>query len=278
MCGCGAFFCRRCSPSRIFCQRCEGRRQNVRGNQQLALAHPGIAGGRPLAPAHPAALSRRLFLEVLITLVAATLAIAAAMGWQDRSLAYEPNPTVSFGINAGMDPQQTYIGSFNQTIHENGTSAEISGDSSYTINARVQSVHEYRDAISGVIPYDLLLGWGGMADESLAGNLAWEQANRRGMVSGTISGSGGSQIDTSYVVSHVSNNHMIPANEKIRTALARIEPGDIVRIDGRLVDVKAFVSSDHTLTISTSKSRTDQGDGACEVIYVEHLRVNGETF
>lgn len=250
----------------------------MRSHQQLALAHPGIAGVRTMPHVHAAPLSRRLFLEVLITLVAAALVIAATLGLQDSSLTYEPKPTVSFGIDAGMDPQQTYIGSFRQTIHENGTSAEISGDSSYTIYARVHSAHQYSDAISGVIPYDLLLGWGGMADESLAGNLSWEQANRRGMVSGTIGGSGGNQIDTSYVVSHVSNNHVIPANEKIRAALARIEPGDMIRIEGRLVDVKAFVSRNRTLMISTSKSRTDQGDGACEVIYVEHLRVNGETY
>lgn len=244
------------------------------GNQ-LTLAHTGFAGGHTAAHTHPGPLSRRLMLEILLTMVAAAMAIAATFGFQVRNNTYEASSTVSFGINASAEPIQMNIYPFQESIMENGTEAVISGENTYTINAKVQSTRAYDDSISAVIPYDYLLAWGDMADENKVSGLTWEQESRHGMVSGNLGGSG---IGTDYVVSHVSNNHLIPANATIRKALAQVKPGDMVRIEGRLVNVKIFASQGRTLGISSSQSRTDQGDGACEVIYVEQIKINGEIF
>ncbi|GBE58313.1 hypothetical protein BMS3Abin01_01247 [bacterium BMS3Abin01] len=243
----------------------------------MTLAPAGFSSGHAVhAPIRP--VSRRLLIEAVLTLVLATLALATVFTLQERSFAYSPNPLVSYGINAGKEPLQQSVYPFEDTIRYNGARATLSGDATYIVNARVQSTHAYGDEISVIMPYDFLLAWGDMADEDISSRFTWEQSDRRGEVSGTLGGAGGVDITSDYVVSHVSNSHLIPANEGIRQALAQVEPGDMVRIKGRLVDVRAYVSEGRVLTVSTSKSRTDQGDGACEVIFVETLRVNGESF
>ena len=278
MCGCGTFFCRKCSASSVFCSSCHEKSRSLsRSGRQMTLAPAGFSSGHAVhAPIRP--VSRRLLIEAVLTLVLATLALATVFTLQERSFAYSPNPLVSYGINAGKEPLQQSVYPFEDTIRYNGARATLSGDATYIVNARVQSTHAYGDEISVIMPYDFLLAWGDMADEDISSRFTWEQSDRRGEVSGTLGGAGGVDITSDYVVSHVSNSHLIPANEGIRQALAQVEPGDMVRIKGRLVDVRAYVSEGRVLTVSTSKSRTDQGDGACEVIFVETLRVNGESF
>lgn len=286
MCGCGTFFCRKCSPSAVFCSRCNRQHQRMSSREQpLSMAHPAlaslahvnIAGGHSLH-SHTRPLPQRLALEAALTLTVAVIVLIAMFTLQERSYSFEPNPMISYGINAGKEPLQSTVPSFTETVWHSGARAELTSDTIYTINARVQSTRAYSDEISVIMPYDFLLSWGDMADESVSGGLSWEQADRRGTVSGTIGGSGGPDISSEYVVSHVSNNHLIPASDGIRKALTNVRPGDMVRIEGRLVDVRAFVNDGQALSVTTSKSRDDQGDGACEVIYVEELRVNGQTY
>lgn len=286
LCGCGTFFCRKCSPSSVFCFRCHQQHQHLSSTERQfsashptlgALAHVNVAGGHPLH-ARTRPLPQRLALEVSLTLTVAVFVLIAMFTLQERSYSFEPDPTISYGINAGNEPLQSSIHPYTETVWYEGAKAELTSDSLYTISARVQSTRAYDDEIGIIIPYDFLLSWGEMADESVSGSLNWEQANRRGTVSGTIGGSGGPDLSSQYVVSHVSNNHLIPADESIRSALESVKPGDMVRIGGRLVDVRAFVTDGQSLSVTTSKSRDDQGDGACEVIYVEELRVNGRTY
>ncbi len=299
MCGCGTFFCRKCSTSAVFCSRCNQQHQSLTtpdvsdsaaghgsgfGGLRPALGAAGQApapghafGGHPLR-IHARPLPQRLALEVALTLTVAVALMIAMFTLQERSYSFEPSPTISYGINAGKEPVQTSVPSFRETIWHEGVRAELTSDSTFTINARVQSTKAYSDEISAVMPFDFLLSWGELADEEISDSLTWTQADRRGSVTGILGGSSGPDLSTEYVISHVSNSHLIPADESIHAGLAQVQPGDMVRIKGRLVDVRAFVNEGQVLSVTTSKSRTDQGDGACEVIYVEELRVNGQTF
>lgn len=211
--------------------------------------------------------------------ILATLALAAMFGFQDRSLALETGRSaISYGINPGTEPVQNSTSPFQTRVSVNGGSAVLSSDSSFTINAKVESAKPYDDAISDLIPYDLLLTWGDMANEEIDSKLVWEQGDRKGQVSGSLGGASGVDISADYVIRHVSNNHLIPSNARIGKALTTIKAGDMVRVDGRLVDVRMSLNDGRVLTVNTSKTRTDQGEGACEIIYVEHLRVNGQTY
>ena len=86
--------------------------------------------------------------------------------------------------------------------------------------------------------------------------------------------------DLSYVSSHISHTHLIPANPNIMGALLRIKKNDIVKIDGYLVDI---YTDKNELVAKTSLSRTDtdptsRGSGACEDMYVKQVQINNKIY
>ena len=86
--------------------------------------------------------------------------------------------------------------------------------------------------------------------------------------------------DLSYVSSHISHTHLIPANPNIMGALLRIKKNDIVKIDGYLVDI---YTDKNELVAKTSLSRTDtdptsRGSGACEDMYVKRVQINNKIY
>ena len=60
---------------------------------------------------------------------------------------------------------------------------------------------------------------------------------------------------------------MIPATPDIESKLKKLRPGQIVTARGYLVDIR----NADGFHWNTSLSRTDTGDGACEVFWVESL-------
>lgn len=281
MCGCGTLFCRQCSPSEVFCNRCLHQRHlAAHHGRQVAVAHPGWQSQHQ-ANAHIRPLSHRVLLEALFMTILATLALAALFGFQNYSIAsssaQNSQKSVSYGINSGTEPLQKNTSLFKTTISVPDGSATLTSDTTYTINAKVESTKGYTDMISDLVPLDVLLAWGDMAHEDVDSNLVWEQGDRKGQVSGSLGGSG-VDLSNNYVITHVSNNHLIPSSDRLALALKNIRAGDMVRIEGRLVDVKEKLDDSRVLTVNTSKTRSDQGAGACEIIYVEHLRVNGQSY
>lgn len=83
-----------------------------------------------------------------------------------------------------------------------------------------------------------------------------------------------------YVSSHISHTHMIPATANVMKALNSIKKGDIVKLDGYLVDIY----TDKTKLIAkTSLSRTDRdstsrGSGACEDMYVKQVQIGNKIY
>jgi hypothetical protein len=59
---------------------------------------------------------------------------------------------------------------------------------------------------------------------------------------------------------------------RVAAAIAPVRAGDVVRIEGALVDI----SGPDGIDWKTSLTRTDKGPGACETIYVRAVMV-GET-
>jgi len=54
----------------------------------------------------------------------------------------------------------------------------------------------------------------------------------------------------------------------VATDIDDVDEGDVVRLRGHLVDVDLGSGR----TARTSRVRTDQGDGACEIFLVEEVR------
>ena len=67
--------------------------------------------------------------------------------------------------------------------------------------------------------------------------------------------------------------HMIPATASVENSIMQLREGDVIVLQGYLVDV------DHESgwMWRTSMSRTDTGAGACEIVYVESITAANAT-
>lgn len=197
---------------------------------------------------------RRLTWIVLVVL-------AIHHGWQQWTLRERhPGP----GELAPDDPVQA------------GTSSEaritagrwqLTPRARYDIRARVLGREDYRfDALSDLIPEDLALGWGRMSDDGILSGLVIGQSAR---FYTWHTRTAEWPIPREEIVSHSANTHVIPANATVRAELARIRVGDVVHLEGQLVDGQR----DDGVSMHTSMVRSDSGAGACEVLWVEHVEI-----
>ena len=70
-----------------------------------------------------------------------------------------------------------------------------------------------------------------------------------------------------------SNNHLIPATAAIDRQIRAIHVGDQIRLTGLLVDYTVTKDGQEIFTRRTSLTRSDTGNGACEILYVTGLSV-----
>lgn len=136
----------------------------------------------------------------------------------------------------------------------------------FEVRARVLSKEPYYlGRTADLSPVDLALGWGVMSDSAVLDRIDVSQSGRWYHTRYELP----PPVDERLMMASSSNMHMIPARKDVEGALKKLRVGDIVDIRGFLVDV------DHESGWywRTSMSRTDTGDGACELVYVESLIV-----
>jgi hypothetical protein len=135
----------------------------------------------------------------------------------------------------------------------------------FRIKAKVLSRENYymgREA--DLSPVDFTLGWGNMSDESVLEKIEISQSGR--FYWWRVKSF---PIPRREIESHSANMHLIPANESVESEIKKVRKGDIIELSGSLVNVTA---SDGWYWRS-SQTRFDTGNGACELIWVESLRV-----
>lgn len=83
--------------------------------------------------------------------------------------------------------------------------------------------------------------------------------------------------DRALVTRSISNNHAIPAegSQHIARMLTRVGEGDRVRLKGALVQIRGPQGE---VLATSSASRDDTGDGACEVVWIEELQVGDRLY
>ncbi len=135
----------------------------------------------------------------------------------------------------------------------------------FAIEARVLSRKDYRhDREAQLAPTDLALGWGPMADDGVLGAIEVSQRNRW-----YFWRAASLPIPATEISSHSANVHVIAASPATADALANIAVDDRVRLSGKLVEVRG----DDGWRWRSSLSRTDTGDGSCELLWLEQLEV-----
>lgn len=137
----------------------------------------------------------------------------------------------------------------------------------FTIRARVLSETRYHTGReSALSPEDLALGWGNMSDEAVLSKLKISQGDRWYFYKW---GPPGPPIPVHEIIESSANMHMIPANDDIAILLKNVEVGQVVTLQGALVSIRA-ADGWHW---RSSTSRTDSGNGSCEVVWVENVTV-----
>lgn len=178
-------------------------------------------------------------------------------------------------IDTSQDPLQTPCTSEEPIIREikNGIFT-ITPVAEYKLYVMVVSKETYSDDWDGKIsPIDLAIVWGKLAEPDYDKYITYSQSSRWYHYKWKA----GTPFDASYVVSHSGNNHIIPANENIHKAIKTIRKKDKVVLEGFLVNLNGTYKG-KAVAWNTSLSRTDSGNGSCELFYVTKVRIDINIF
>lgn len=139
----------------------------------------------------------------------------------------------------------------------------------YNASVRVICMQYYNaDEVDRLTPFDLCVVWGKLAESKYLQHFTCSQTERGCRLTSRTE----SYLDDSYVGTHFTNIHIIPANETILEAVKTIGWNQSVVLEGFLVNVY----SDRTVIWETSLSWEDSGSDSCEVLYVTKVRI-GDT-
>jgi hypothetical protein len=134
----------------------------------------------------------------------------------------------------------------------------------FALDARVLHRKIYRyDHAAVLVPVDLAVGWGRMSDQAVIDQLEisqsarffWYQYQRQ------------PPIPSEEIVSHATNLHLIPSNDAVAARCKSLRTGELIHLSGLLVEA----TGPEIGTWRSSLSRTDSGNGACELVWVEQL-------
>ncbi len=167
-----------------------------------------------------------------------------------------------------------YSASGGTTLEINDGTAEIKYVAEYSLSGRVVDVENYygshiRNQLS---PKDIGVAWGSLATDENQEKIRWTSTGNRFLSWFIPDGEWYREIGgESVVTAHHSNNHLIPSDSNVEKLIKKIKKDDYVKVEGYLVNINWRKSDGSYFYWNTSTSRNDNGDGACEVIYVTNV-------
>jgi hypothetical protein len=162
-------------------------------------------------------------------------------------------------------PVQRNLGRFERRPFPVGDHT-LSPVATFDVTGLVLGAKRYRwDRAAALVPVDLALGWGPMAEADLLSRMTITQGGRFYRWRYPA----GAGVRNATVIANSSNMHMIPSTPEIERILSSVEEGDVVRVTGRLVDIELADG----WRMSTSTTRTDTGAGACEIVWITAIEV-----
>ncbi|OGW68473.1 MAG: hypothetical protein A3J72_01215 [Nitrospirae bacterium RIFCSPHIGHO2_02_FULL_40_19] len=183
-----------------------------------------------------------------------------------------PTDVASGEIDTSSEPEQIPVQNKGQVIInlKNGKFS-LKPVAEYSINAEVVSKKSYSYGWQAELaPIDLALAWGKLTEPESEKYVTFSQSDRWYY----FEYKNDSPLNESYIVTHSSNNHIIPANENIQLAIKSIKKKDKVILKGFLVNAQGKYDN-MDLWWNSSLTRNDTGDDSCEVFYVTKVK-NGD--
>jgi len=206
-------------------------------------------------------LIQRLFPSFVVLFLASCSPKPISSGPTDQAVKPAPEP-----YQADV-PKDVAI----QPIVRKGIRWEIRPLDEYILGGKVCSVKRYRWGWGSTIsPVDLAVRWGILVNPDVEKKISWSQ---RGRWYYWRFGSGTS-LTNDVVRQNSSNNHIIPASENLLNAVLSMRPNDVVELSGYLVNLTGSKGKGVSHW-NSSRTRTDWGDGSCEVFYVTQVIVHG---
>ncbi|HJX24613.1 MAG TPA: hypothetical protein VJ252_00530 [Chthoniobacterales bacterium] len=139
----------------------------------------------------------------------------------------------------------------------------------FSIDARVLHRKVYRyDNQAALVPVDLALGWGPMSDQRVLDQLSISQSGRFYWYQYRQP-----PIPKDQIISHSTNVHIIPATSAIASRCKSLRAGSLIHLSGDLVEA----TGPGIGSWRSSLSRTDSGNGACELMWVKEISTLSES-
>lgn len=182
---------------------------------------------------------------------------------QATGFSIEPVSVVQDPVQTAPDNVQSIL------LKTKSGSYTIAPVAAYRVSAMVASKKNYSSGWNAEFsPCDLALAWGDLTKPEVMAHIHYSQSGRwyyyRYNAECPVSGG--------YIASHSSNHHIIPANDHVRRAALAIQRNDHVLLEGFLVNVDGTFKG-RTVWWRSSLSRSDTGDGACELMYVTRIQI-----
>lgn len=174
-------------------------------------------------------------------------------------------------IDTSLEPVQNDFTEIVKLQKErNGVTYYIEPKAEYEIEALLIGKEKYSSwDIAQIVPYDLALVWGDFAKKENLDSINYGQRLRHVNYSYSYDEV---SLSSEYMSSHISNNHVIPANEEVYQKIKNYKINRRIHLKGYLVKVYVPASDGKSFnSMDSSMIRTDSGDGACEIIYVEKV-------
>ena len=144
----------------------------------------------------------------------------------------------------------------------------------YEVTAKVMSKKRYHNGWGSKIgPYDYVLAWGKLTNPEMNKFIKYTQMRRFYFYKCNWD----CPLTHEYISTHSANTHLIPANDNIMKVLKKIKKGNVIKLWGYLVNVEGTYKGGEVYWRS-STTRKDTGNGACEVMYVEKIRVGNHIY
>lgn len=198
---------------------------------------------------------------------------AAAVSWWMRD---ELPPPARILENVYTEPKQVRVRRPSIDTSVDGIAYRIQPRYSYDMSALVVSLHDsdtwwdyaHKSWNDNINLMDLCVVWGESAKNGAYQGISFSN-NQWECHWSTRSQKAWQAFDQT----EVANNHMVTDDPAVAKALRAVRIGDQIRVQGYLVDYTTYVNGREMGKRISSEVRTDTGNGACEVLYIESLEL-----
>lgn len=117
------------------------------------------------------------------------------------------------------------------------------------------------------------MAWGKLLEEDLWKRVSWSQNSRWYLWTYKE----GFPQGNDFIARWSSNTHLIPSTPVLRRAIPFLKKHAMAELKGSLVSVHG-TKGDKWWDWNSSLSRTDGGDGSCEVLYLTRLKIGDRVY